>query len=81
MTEVPTKVTTISVRWCTLSSHLNSLWPEVMLWGVGQGLLNITVDDLYKLHVEKLGHQEINCQLVQRVQMLPSVQEVVTHFM
>ena len=26
---------------------------------VGQGLLNLTVDDLYKLHVEKLGHQEI----------------------
>jgi connector enhancer of kinase suppressor of Ras 2 len=25
----------------------------------GQGLLNLTVDDLYKLHVEKLGHQEI----------------------
>ena len=24
-----------------------------------QGLLNLTVDDLYKLHVEKLGHQEI----------------------
>jgi len=25
----------------------------------GQGLLNLTIDDLYKLHVEKLGHQEI----------------------
>ena len=25
----------------------------------GQRLLNMTVDDLYKLHVEKLGHQEI----------------------
>jgi len=25
----------------------------------GQGLLNLTVDDLYKLHVEKLGHQEL----------------------
>ena len=25
----------------------------------GQGLLHLTVDDLYKLHVEKLGHQEI----------------------
>jgi connector enhancer of kinase suppressor of Ras 2 len=24
-----------------------------------QGLLNLTVDDLYKLHVEKLGHQEL----------------------
>ena len=24
-----------------------------------QTLLNLTVDDLYKLHVEKLGHQEI----------------------
>lgn len=25
----------------------------------GGGLLNLTVDDLYKLHVEKVGHQEI----------------------
>ena len=25
----------------------------------GQRLLSMTVDDLYKLHVEKLGHQEI----------------------
>ena len=25
----------------------------------GRGLLNITVDDLYKLQVEKVGHQEI----------------------
>jgi hypothetical protein len=26
---------------------------------IGQGLLNLTVDDLNKLRVEKLGHQEI----------------------
>ncbi len=25
----------------------------------GQGLLNLTVDDLYRLRVEKLGHQEV----------------------
>ena len=31
----------------------------IVTGSVCQGLLNLTVDDLYKLHVEKLGHQEI----------------------
>ncbi len=36
----------------------------------GQGLLNLTVDDLYKLHVEKLGHQEI---ILEALDMLKSL--------
>ena len=40
----------------------------------GQGLLNITVDDLYKLHVEKLGHQEIILEGLDHLKNLVRVQ-------
>ena len=38
----------------------------------GRGLLNITVDDLYKLHVEKLGHQEIILEGLEHLRNLVS---------
>lgn len=36
----------------------------------GSGLLNLTVDDLYKLHVEKLGHQEIVLEALEALKNL-----------
>lgn len=36
----------------------------------GKQLLNLTVSDLYKLHVEKLGHQEIILDAVERLKHL-----------
>lgn len=36
----------------------------------GQGLLNLTVDDLNKLHVEKLGHQEV---ILEALEMLKNL--------
>jgi SAM domain (Sterile alpha motif) len=38
----------------------------------GRGLLNVTVDDLYKLHVEKLGHQEIILEGLEHLRNLVS---------
>ena len=38
----------------------------------GRGLLNITVDDLYKLHVEKMGHQEIILEGLEHLKNLVS---------
>lgn len=37
---------------------------------VGQGLLYLTVDDLNKLHVEKLGHQEIILEALEQLKNL-----------
>ena len=36
----------------------------------GQSLLNLTVDDLHKLHVEKLGHQEIILEALEQLKNL-----------
>ena len=36
----------------------------------GRGLLNITVDDLYKLQVEKVGHQEIILEALEHLRNL-----------
>ncbi len=36
----------------------------------GQALLNLTVDDLFKLHVEKLGHQEIILEALEQLKNL-----------
>ena len=36
----------------------------------GRGLLNITVDDLYKLQVEKVGHQEIILEALEHLKNL-----------
>ena len=36
----------------------------------GKGLLNVTVDDLYKLQVEKLGHQEIILEALEHLRNL-----------
>ena len=38
----------------------------------GGGLLNLTVDDLYKLHVEKVGHQEIILEALELLKNLVS---------
>lgn len=42
----------------------------------GQGLLNLTVDDLYKLHVEKLGHQEIILEALELLKNLVRFRDV-----
>ena len=36
----------------------------------GRGLLNVTVDDLYKLQVEKVGHQEIILEALEHLRNL-----------
>ncbi len=38
----------------------------------GQALLSLTVDDLYKLQVEKLGHQEIILEALELLKNLVS---------
>ena len=43
----------------------------------GQALLNLTVDDLYKLHVEKLGHQEI---VLEALEALKNLVRPFSHF-
>ena len=43
----------------------------------GSGLLNLTVDDLYKLHVEKLGHQEI---VLEALEALKNLVRPFSHF-
>ena len=43
----------------------------------GSGLLNLTVDDLYKLHVEKLGHQEI---VLEALEALKNLVRLFSHF-
>ena len=40
----------------------------------GGGLLNLTVDDLYKLHVEKVGHQEIILEALELLKNLVSAE-------
>lgn len=39
----------------------------------GQQLLNLTVSDLIKLHVEKLGHQEIILEGLEKLRNLVSI--------
>ena len=36
----------------------------------GQDLLHLCVDDLHKLHVEKLGHQEIILEALEQLKTL-----------
>ena len=46
----------------------------------GGGLLNLTVDDLYKLHVEKVGHQEIILEALELLKNLVRISNVVLIF-